>query len=73
MNFNELVGSRCLLKLGERFIAESAVDEYKVLELSPTGQWVKLMNLNGKKFWRAVVSVSYVETLKDLGVEKPGN
>jgi hypothetical protein len=66
MNIKDFVGKRCLLKLGGGF--NSKIDEYKILEVSPSGIWVKVMNLYGNKFWKSVQEVSFVEELLDFKV-----
>jgi hypothetical protein len=69
---NNLVGKRVLLKINHnKFYMGGDVQEYKVLEISESGNWVKLMNINGNKFWKAVSDVSFVEELKDLNSGKP--
>ena len=70
MRIQELVGKRVLLKVGHRTLYAASVEEYKVLEVSPSGNWVKLMNLNGYKFWKAVTEISFVEELRDLKAER---
>lgn len=69
----ELVGERILAKvLGHRSYSFNAeVGEFRVLEVSPSGSWVRLMNTTGFKFWKAITEVSYLETLKDLSAGKP--
>ena len=72
MNINNLVGLRCLLTVKEGgYGSHGEVTEYKVLEVSPSGNWVKLQNLYGNKFWRPVTGVSFVEELIDFKPEKP--
>jgi len=67
MEITDLVGKRVLLKTSGRYAyREEEVTEYKILEVSPSGNWVKLMNLNGNKFWKPITGLSYVETLIDL-------
>jgi hypothetical protein len=70
MDMNEYVGKRCLLIVAVKFCS-GVVEEFKVLELSPSGNWVKLMNLNGRKLWKALSEISFVELLKDFNIEKP--
>lgn len=69
MNIRDLVGKRCLLKLQNRY---NSIDltEYRILESSPSGNFVKLLNLNGNKFWKAIGDVSFVEELRDLKAER---
>lgn len=69
MNIRELVNKRVLLKIGSGYGAFQ-VDEYRILEVSPTGNWVKLMNLNGKKFWRTISDIAFVEELIDFKAER---
>lgn len=71
--FNTFIGKRCLLILAGRYHGPhmDAVSEFKIIEISPSGKWVKLMNLNGMKFWRNVDTVKFIEELKDLKVGKP--
>lgn len=65
MNIIELIGKRVLLKLSDTYHCE-APEECRILEVSPSGNWIKIMNLNGRKFWKAIKSVSLVEVLKDI-------
>ncbi len=71
MNINDYINSRVLLNLSNqtRWSSPSTVSEYKVLEVSPSGNWVKLMDLNGKRFWCTVSSISFVEALKSFDKE----
>lgn len=67
---NTLIGKRMLLIVGNG-VGAVAVQEYKVLEVSPSGSWVKLQNMNGNKFWGAITEVVVVEELKDLKIDRP--
>ena len=70
MNIRELVGKRILGKTTRStYPRDAEISEYRVIEVSPSGNWVKLQNLYGSKFWKPVTDVSYVEELHDL---KPG-
>ena len=71
MNITELLGKRCLLQVNAGRFSSQKVDEYKVLEIAPSGNWVKLQSIYGNKFWRPVAEVSFVEELKDLRAGKP--
>ena len=72
MNILELIGCRVLLKIGGTSpFASQDVTEYKILEVSPSGNWVKLQNIYGNKFWRSIHAISFVEQLKDLNAGKP--
>jgi hypothetical protein len=66
MNIDELVGKRALLKVASGGYKGSEVTEYRILEISPSGLWVKLMNLNGHKFWKSLSEIAFVEELREL-------
>ena len=68
-----LVGKRMLLKVKGRGYGDSPIEEFKVIELSPSGNWIKLQNIYGNKFWRAVAEVAVVEELKPLNVGRPSD
>jgi hypothetical protein len=69
VEINTLLHKRCLLKVGGRLYHNQDVQEYRVLEISPSGQWVKLMNLYGNKFWKPRIEIAFVEELQDLCTE----
>lgn len=70
---SDLVGKRMLLKVGKAgaWGRDAEVQEFKILELSPSGNWIKLMNAYGNKFWKPVADVAVVEELKPLKVDRP--
>ena len=71
MNIQELIGYRVLLKVsGGRFSNES-VTEYKILEIAPSGNWVKLQNIGGNKFWKSLTEISFVEKLQEINAGRP--
>jgi hypothetical protein len=59
-----VVGKRILAKVGNRY--GKNVDEFRVLELSPSKRWTRLMNVNGAKFWVATTEVGVVEVLTTI-------
>jgi len=65
-----LVGRRVLIS-GERRFSNETVTEMKILEVSPSGQWVKMMSMVGTRFWRPTTNVSLIEVLLDLKVSEP--
>lgn len=73
MNVRELLGKRVLLKVGGNNWARQDVSEFKVLELSPSGNWIKLQNMNGNKFWKPLPEVSFIEELQELNAGKPSD
>ena len=70
MDIQLLIGKRCLLKLGASKYSPVPVDEYKIIELSPSEMWVKLQNIHGNKFWKSITEISYVEELLSIEVGK---
>jgi hypothetical protein len=63
----EKVGKRALLSVGGySYLAKNQVDEYKILEISPSQEWVKLLDQNGRRFWKRINEVSLLEFLGDL-------
>jgi len=67
MDIRGFVGKRVLLSESDsKTWRRDGVEEYKVVEVSPSGNWVKLMNVNTRKFWRAVSTCALVEVLKEL-------
>lgn len=68
LNVRELVGSRCLMKvsLNKRSFIYTPIDEFKVLEVSESGNFVKLQNIYGNKFWSSITEIAFVEKLKSL-------
>jgi hypothetical protein len=67
-NFKALIGDRILcLKIsntGYSFSRGTEVIELKVLEISPTGDWVKVMNDNGMKIWKKREEIEPIEILE---------
>lgn len=57
MNIADYVGARCLLSVTG---AQEGVAEYRILEVSPSAQLVKLQTLSGHIIWRAVTDVQFV-------------
>jgi len=66
MDARELIGKRVLIQRPRGYGGETVVDEYKVLEVSPSGNWTKLMDIHGKKFWRTTATLTVTEDLASL-------
>lgn len=66
MDATEVIGKRILIT-GSKWGDKSA-EEVKVLEISPSKQWIKLQNMNGMKFWKPTHEVGVLEVLKSLEV-----
>ena len=71
MNIIELIGSRVLLKIVRSSFSTQDVTEYKILEVSPSGNWAKIQNMNGNKFWKPLQEIAFVERLQDLNADRP--
>lgn len=71
MNVSKLLGRRVLLKISGRSYGKQEVTEYKVLEVSPSGNWLKIQNIYGNKFWKPLQEVAFVEELQELDAGKP--
>ncbi len=67
MEFKDLLYKRVLVaKKKSYYNNEQTVEELKILEISPSGKWVKVMNMNGHKHWQHRESITPVEVLADL-------
>lgn len=42
------------------------IEELKVLEISPAKNWVKVMNLDGKKYWTHSSNITVIEVLNNI-------
>ena len=73
MFIGDLIGKRCLLRVSTSRYGSPDVTEYKVLELSANGNWVKLANLHGNRFWKPVADVAFVDMLVDLRADRPAD
>jgi len=58
------VGQRLLLTIG--CSPRKSVEEYEVLELSPSEEWVKLKNMDGSQFWEKGINIIIFEKLHTL-------
>lgn len=70
MNVTELLGKRALITEKDGYRG-SKVMETKFLEVSPSGNWVKLMTMYGNKYWKPVTDLAVVEVLHDLRANEP--
>jgi hypothetical protein len=50
--------------------SNSKIEELKILEISPSGKWVKVQNQYGNKFWKSSSDITPVEVLPNLTKEK---
>ena len=66
MNINTLIGKRALITSTKAAYSADKIQEIKFIELAPSGNWVKIMDGCGKKYWKPVTEISLIEVLKDL-------
>lgn len=67
MNMRDYIGKRCLLRLAKSYSGAGDVKEFTVLEVSDSGNWVKLKSdYGGQKFWKALADISLVEVLQQF-------
>jgi hypothetical protein len=52
--------------------SKQTVEEIKILEISPSGNWVKTQNMNGNKYWKHSSDIVPMEVLASLET-KPSN
>lgn len=60
------VGKRVLMTVKENGYASPRIEEWKILEASPSGNYVRIMNCHGNKHWHPIIACSIVETLTPL-------
>jgi len=68
MNIQELLHKRVLVAEKENSYRASnkTVKEIKILEVSPSGNWVKIQNDTGNKYWLHYSDITPVEVLSSL-------
>jgi hypothetical protein len=62
MKIEDLINQRVLVY--EKAGWNSDIMEFKILEVSPSGNWTKVMNMHGNKFWKRTENIQIVEVLK---------
>lgn len=65
INFKTFLNRRILIESYKKPI------EVKVLEISPTGEYIKVQNLNGHKEWLETKGVEVLEVLEEVIEGKP--
>ena len=65
MNITELLYKRVLITEKAGYTG-NRIEEVKILEIAPSENWVKLMNMHGKKYWKPITELSLIEVLIDL-------
>jgi len=62
-----LINKRVLVSTKDNsWSGSQSVREFKILELSPSKRWVKVMDSNGQKNWRECSHFTPIEVLNDL-------
>lgn len=68
MNVNELLHKRLLVaEKGSGYTSGQTISEIKILEVSPSGNWVKIQSQHGNKFWKSVSDIVPIEILEPTG------
>lgn len=70
MEICELIGKRILVSEKDSYRTVK-ITEVKVMEVSPSGNWTKIMDMNGRKYWRTTTEIALIEVLVDLKAGKP--
>ena len=60
---SENLGKRVLISTNSRYSSQQCVEEVKIIEMSPSGKFVKVCNSNGNKFWKLYTEVVLIEVL----------
>ena len=64
MAIQDFAGKRVLASTCQKpFVTAGSFQEFRVLEVSPSGNYVRLMNPWGHKVWHLVAVVTVLETL----------
>lgn len=67
MESKELLHKRVLVVVkSDRLYETKTVEEIKIIEISPSGDWMKIQNMNGGKYWRLTSEITPVEILDDI-------
>ena len=66
-----LVGQRILTAKPQHYRSTPEVAELSILEVSPSGEWLKTMDMNGRKYWNQTTAVTVIEPL-DIREPHPG-
>jgi len=61
----DILHKRILVTVKESY-GKIEVTEYKILEISPSGKWVKCQSMTGNKFWKMYSDLTVVEVLAAL-------
>ena len=72
INIDDILHKRILVAEKQNsYSSDKTVKEIKILEISPSKNWVKIMNDNGNKFWKHYSDIIPIEVLQSLNMHKP--
>jgi len=72
LNIQDLLHKRILVAEKQNsYSSEKIVKEIKILEISPSNSFVKIMNDNGNKYWKHSSDIIPIEILQALNLDKP--
>lgn len=72
MTISDLLHKRVLVAEKENsYGSQKTVKEIKVLEISPSKNWVKIQNDRGNKYWKHYSDIVPIEVLEGLNKDKP--
>lgn len=67
MKIQELVHKRILVATKRSGYSQSSeIEEIKILEISPSQNFIKIMNMNGNKYWKHSRDIVPIEILAFL-------
>ena len=72
INIEDILHKRILVAEKQNsYSSDKIVKEIKILEISPSKNWVKIMNDNGNKLWKHYSDIIPIEILQSLNMHKP--
>ena len=72
INIEDILHKRILVAEKQNsYSSDKIVKEIKILEISPSKNWVKVMNDNGNKLWKHYSDIIPIEILQSLNMHKP--
>lgn len=64
MTLRELLHKRILIAVKTGYSGSSTVAEYKIVEVSPSGNFVKVQDMDGRKYWKHSADIVPIEVLQ---------
>jgi hypothetical protein len=68
MTAQDFLHKRILVTIKKRmnYSEVQTVEEIKILEVSPSGNWIKTQDMDGRKYWKHYADLVIVEVLQTL-------